>query len=42
MEKRNIYSSYQNMKITIEKIQDENEIDFEILESDRAILIPTA
>ena len=27
---------------TMEKIQDENEIDFEILESDRAILIPTA
>ena len=25
---------------TVEKIQDENEIDFEILDSDRAILIP--
>ena len=42
MEERNIYSSYQNMKVTVEKIQDENEIDFEFLESDRAILIPTA
>ena len=42
MEKRNIYSSYQNIKITIGRIQDENEIDFKILESDKAILIPTA
>lgn len=30
-----------NYGTTVEKIQDENDIDFEILESDRAILIPT-